>query len=111
LGGDRLVAHPHPTGDRVTTDKRDGQVRAIVANVNDRTAELFAAHEAELAPTLAALSAGDVTVAVRTWVALAHDALDGGEQPEPGSKVHLSTLYESRSPTASTRRRAATGPT
>ncbi len=73
-----------------------GQVRAIVANVNDRTAELFAAHEAELVPTLAALSAGDVTVAMRTWAALAHDALDGGEQPEPGSKVHLSTLYESR---------------
>jgi hypothetical protein len=62
-----------------------GQVRAIVANVNDRTAELFAAHEAELVPTLPALSAGDVTVAMRTWAALAL-----GGRPAP-SRADVST--------------------
>ncbi|MBA3956300.1 MAG: DUF222 domain-containing protein, partial [Acidimicrobiia bacterium] len=64
-----------------------GAVRAIVANVWDKTAELFAEHEAELIPTLVPLCAGDVAAAMRTWAALAEDALGLGEPAEPLSKV------------------------
>jgi hypothetical protein len=62
-----------------------GQLRAIVANVTDRTVELFAGHEAELIPTLAALPTADVAIAMRAWAALAEDSFDDGEAPEPSS--------------------------
>ncbi len=71
-----------------------GAVRAIVANVSDKTAELFAEHEAELIPTLVPLGAGDVAAAMRTWAALAEDALGLGEPAEPLSKVSLSSMLD-----------------
>ncbi|CAN5242532.1 hypothetical protein BH24ACT1_BH24ACT1_02020 [soil metagenome] len=71
-----------------------GQVRAIVANVSDATSELFAEHEAELIPTLAALPVADVASAMRTWAQLAEDALGLGEPAEPVSKVSLSTMLD-----------------
>jgi hypothetical protein len=71
-----------------------GAVQAIVANVTDATAELFAEHEAELIPTLVPLCAGDVAAAMRTWAALAEDALGLGEPAEPLSKVSLSSMLD-----------------
>ena len=71
-----------------------GQVKAIVANVSDATAELFASHEAELVPTLAVLPVADVAAAMHTWAALAEDALDLGEPEEPTSKVRLSSMLD-----------------
>ncbi len=52
-----------------------------MTNVTDRTVELFAGHEAELVPTLAALPTADVVIAMRAWAALAEDSLDDGEAP------------------------------
>jgi hypothetical protein len=71
-----------------------GAVRAIVANVTDATAELFAEHEGQLIPTLVPLCAGDVAAAMRTWAALAEDALGLGEPAEPISKVSLSSMLD-----------------
>ncbi|MGI8758475.1 MAG: DUF222 domain-containing protein [Acidimicrobiales bacterium] len=68
----------------------------LSANLSDRTVELFAGHEAELVPTLAALPTADVVIAMRTWAALAEDSLDDGEAEEPKSRLHLSTLLEGR---------------
>jgi len=65
-----------------------------VANVTDKTAELFAEHEAELIPTLVPLCAADVAIAMRTWAALAEDALDLGEPAEPTSTLRLSSMLD-----------------
>jgi hypothetical protein len=42
-----------------------GQVQAIVANLKDRTVDLFVHHEAELVPELARLSVADTAVAMQ----------------------------------------------
>jgi len=71
-----------------------GAVRIIVANVSQRSASLFADHEAELIPTLVELDLDQLTIAMRTWADLAADALDdpSSPEPEPASRVQLSTL-------------------
>jgi hypothetical protein len=92
----RLRALPGTTAAALDGTLSGGQVKAIVANVSDRTVELFAGHEAELVPTLAALPVADVVVAMRTWAALAEDRLGGAEESEPASRLHLSTLLEGR---------------
>ncbi len=73
-----------------------GQVKAIVANVSDKTTERFAGQEAEPVPLLAPLAAGDVATAMRQWKALAEDSLDDDDKGEPESSLHLSSLLEGR---------------
>ena len=53
-----------------------GQVQAIVANLSDRTVDLFAEHEAELIPHIAKLTVVDTGHAMRSW---------GGRTPRPSS--------------------------
>jgi hypothetical protein len=57
-----------------------GQVDAVTANVNERTACLFASQESALMPTLATLSVADTETAMRQWAAYASAVVDG---PEP----------------------------
>ena len=57
-----------------------GQVQAVVANVDERAAELFAAHEAALVPTLAPLSVRDTAWPCRR----------GGPGPTPSSATATS---------------------
>ena len=90
----RLRGLPVTAGAALDGTLSGGQVKAIVANVSDATAELFASHEAELVSTLAPLSVADVAAAMRTWAALAEDALDLGEPAEPSSKVRLSSMLD-----------------
>ncbi len=92
----RLRELPVTSGAALDGTLSAGQVRAIVANISDRTAGLFAEHEAELVPTLAALPAADVARAMRQWRALAEASLDDSEESEPSSKLHLSMHYEGR---------------
>ena len=54
-----------------------GQVEAIAAGVDDTTIDVFAAHEAELVPTLAGLSTVDTVRAMAVWKA--HATADGAE--------------------------------
>ena len=53
-----------------------GQVEAIVANVDDGAAALWAEHEAEVVPVLAPLPVVDVATAMRAWAARAEATLD-----------------------------------
>jgi hypothetical protein len=92
----RLRALPVTAAAALDGTLSSGQLKAIVANVSDKTAELFAGHEGELIPTLAALPTADVVIAMRAWAALAEDSLDDGEAPEPSSRLHLSMLLEGR---------------
>ncbi len=71
-----------------------GQVAAVVANVSDATAELFAAQEAGLIPTLACLPVGDTATVMQAWAAA--DTLDQADRCEPRRTLHLSTTLDGR---------------
>jgi hypothetical protein len=74
-----------------------GQVQAIVANLTDRTAGLFADHETALVPELTRLSVGETAVAMQDWARRA-EAL-GGDDPEPvlpERSLHLSRILDGR---------------
>jgi len=63
-----------------------GHVQAVVANVSEATAPLFAEHEPEMVPVLAALDPVDAPAVMREWClraeAVIDDAGDGPDQPE-----------------------------
>jgi hypothetical protein len=61
----RLGSLPVTTDAFVDGTLSAGQVKAIVANVSDKTTELFAGQEADLVPLLAPLAAADVATAMR----------------------------------------------
>jgi Domain of unknown function (DUF222) len=74
-----------------------GQVQAIVANLKDRTAGLFAHHETEPVPELAALSVADTAIAMQDWARRADAAV--GDDPEPvlpDRSLHLSRILDGR---------------
>ncbi|HEX2039301.1 MAG TPA: DUF222 domain-containing protein [Acidimicrobiales bacterium] len=73
-----------------------GQVQAIVANVDDRTAPLFAEGEAEMVPTLVPLSVLDTTRTMRLWRARAEALLDEHDGRLPQRSVHLSRTLGAR---------------
>ena len=72
------------------------QVGAVVANVSAEHADLYAAHEDELTPALAALSVRDTAAAMRLWRLRAEAADDGPEAPWRLSELHLSETMEGR---------------
>src|SRR4029453_7552542 len=74
-----------------------GQVQAIVANLKDRTADLFADHEAQLVPELARLAVGDTAVAMQDWARRANAVV--GDDPDktlPERSLHLSRILDGR---------------
>jgi hypothetical protein len=74
-----------------------GQVQAIVANLKDRTAGLFADHEAQLVPELAALSVADTAVALHDWARRADAVVgDDPDKPQPERTLHLSRILDGR---------------
>ncbi len=74
-----------------------GQVQAIVANLKDRTASLFAHHEAELVSALAALSVTDTAVAMQDWARRAEAVVgDDPDSPQPERSLHLSRILDGR---------------
>jgi hypothetical protein len=80
----------------------DGQVRAIVANLNDRVAPLFAVAEADMVPRLVPLDVADTARVMRAWALAAEDELqdddpdgdDGAGSPERA--LHLSETLGGR---------------
>ena len=71
-----------------------GQVQAVVANVSDRVAPLFAEHHAELVAALVGLSVRETAIAMQTWRAKADAILDADDQPpEPERSLHLSCTF------------------
>ena len=76
-----------------------GQVQAIVANLNDDTAPLFADAEADLVPTLAAMPVKDASATMQTWAQAAKDSLHDPGNPEPKKperRLHLSETLNGR---------------
>jgi Domain of unknown function (DUF222) len=74
-----------------------GQVQAIVANLKDRTVDLFAHHEAQLVPELAALSVADTAVAMQDWARRADAVVgDDPDKPQPERSLHLSRILDGR---------------
>jgi Domain of unknown function (DUF222) len=74
-----------------------GHIQAIVANLKDRTAGLFADHETALVPELAALSVGETAVAMQDWARRADAVV--GDDPEPvlpERSLHLSRILDGR---------------
>jgi hypothetical protein len=74
-----------------------GQVRAVTANVTDRTAGLYADHEAALVPRLAPLDVPDTARAMRDWATRADAVLGPDREPaEPARSLHLSPTLAGR---------------
>ena len=72
------------------------QVAAVVANVSAEHASLYAAHEDELTPVLAALSVRDTAAAMRSWRLHAGAMSDGPALPDHPSEFHLSETLDGR---------------
>jgi hypothetical protein len=67
-----------------------GHVATVVANLSDRTAPLFAEQEDDIVPLLATLEVGAAAAAMKTWAAMAREALDDdGDEPDPDRSAHL----------------------
>lgn len=74
-----------------------GHIQAIVANLRDRTACLFADHEAELVSELARLSVGETAVAMQDWARRAEAVVgDDPDKPQPERSLHLSRILDGR---------------
>jgi hypothetical protein len=77
-----------------------GQLQAIVANLNDDTAPLFAEAEAGMVPLLVPLSVADVRRVMQAWAQAAKDELQD-DQPDdddglPVRSLHLSETLDGR---------------
>jgi hypothetical protein len=74
-----------------------GQVQAIVANLNDKTAGLFAEHEPELVPTISGLFVTETATAMQDWARKAEALLgDDKDTPQPERSLHLSRILDGR---------------
>jgi hypothetical protein len=74
-----------------------GQVEVVVANLKDRTVDLFAEAEADLVPTLSPLSMFDTTMVMQSWAAHAEAVADEQNPPEPPpNTVHRCTTLDGR---------------
>jgi hypothetical protein len=73
-----------------------GQVKAITANVEDRTVATFAEQEAELLPFLAPLDVKQTATAMQHWRARAEATLDESEPRLPSRSLHLSRTMDGR---------------
>jgi len=82
VSADGAVAHVHDAW--VEGRLSSGQVDAVVANVTDRTAELFADGEAERVDAIAGLSVEHTAVVMRHWAAAARDRLQPRAAAVPG---------------------------
>jgi hypothetical protein len=74
-----------------------GQLQAIVANLSDRTAGLFAEHETELVPGFVDLSVAETATRMQSWARYADATLDDPPgKPEPESSLHVSRILDGR---------------
>ncbi len=73
-----------------------GQVAAVVGNVHDETAELWAQHESAVLPTLTPLPVHQVATAMRVWAQRAEALIDARDQVAQSSALHLSRTMDGR---------------
>jgi len=72
------------------------QVQAICANVSDRTARLYADHEAALVPCLLDLDLADTAAVMRQWAARAEAEVGEDVPAEETGKAHLSPTLDGK---------------
>ena len=95
--GKRLRSAPVTAAAWVNGDLSGGQVGAVVANLNEKRADLWAAHEASVVPQLTPLPAHHVAAVMRAWAAKADALLDDGQEPgERPNRLHLSKTLDGR---------------
>ena len=70
-----------------------GQVKAIVANLGDDTADLFAEHARELLPTIEGLGVAETARVMQLWRSRAEALLDDDEPREPERSLHASETF------------------
>jgi hypothetical protein len=73
-----------------------GQMQAICANVNDKTAPLFAEHAAGIVPKLVGLSVPDTATAMQRWRAQAEALIGQGADDEPPRSLFASRTFGGR---------------
>ncbi|MGH3659208.1 MAG: DUF222 domain-containing protein, partial [Micromonosporaceae bacterium] len=74
-----------------------GQVHAIAANLSDRTAGLFAEHEAVLVPGFAELSVAETATTMQSWARHAEATLDDPpDKSEPERSLNVSRILDGR---------------
>jgi hypothetical protein len=93
--GRRLRVLPVTTAAAANGSLSGGQLDVVLASLDDRTASLFADHEAELVPALMALDVRRVGRAMAAWKARA-TADDDTERGEPVRAVRLSATLDGR---------------
>jgi hypothetical protein len=91
--GRRLRVLPVTTAAAANGSLSGGQLDVVLASLDDRTASLFADHEAELVPALMALDVRRVGRAMAAWKAR---ATADAERGEPVRAVHLSATLDGR---------------
>ena len=71
-----------------------GQVKAIAANVSDKTTDLFADHAADLLPTLEPLTVRETGTVMQAWRSRAEALLANSDDPRPQERsLHLSRTF------------------
>ncbi len=71
-----------------------GQIEAILARIDDKNVEIFAAQEAELVPYLSPMNVAQVSRAMGYW--LARNQPEPSEPKEPERSLHLSPTLDDR---------------
>ena len=91
----RLAAAVAPLADAWLDGRlTGGQIKAIAANVSEKTTDLFADHAADLLPTLEPLTVRETGTAMQAWRSRAEALLGGTDDPpEPERSLHLSRTF------------------
>lgn len=92
----RLAQLPVTASAWLTGGLTTGQVKAVGANVDDRTVSLFAEHEAEVVPALVPLSPRQTGIAMQRWRAYAEALLDGEAPRLPDRSLRLAQTFDGR---------------
>jgi hypothetical protein len=93
----RLADLPVTSAAWVHGELSGAQIHVILANINTRTAALFAEHEAALIPTFEPLTVTETTRAMQEWQAQAKALLNIDDEPRDDTNTaHLSGLLDGR---------------
>jgi hypothetical protein len=94
--GRRMRQFPHTAAAWADGRLSGGHVQAIVTNVADDTAPLFAEQEEALLPHLAPLSVSDAGIAMQRWREGAEDQVERTQRPERVRQLFLSKTLGGR---------------
>jgi uncharacterized protein DUF222 len=94
--GQRMQQAPVTADAFLTAELSLGQMKAILANVSDRTIDRYAEGEEELLPHLRRLRVSGVNQAMQHWRRCAEDELDRDESQDNERSLHVSKTLSGR---------------